>query len=720
MDIRKFLSTQSRNNTLDAAVDGFEKSSFVEQSQELSTLIKTLLNSMIRHSLTNNVYNPVITPADPPLRRKLHTFIRTNNKSTDNTASYLAQLQSGGITPNKNNKSGGTVNITSTFVNLDENDEIDSETAVIDVSKRQSYCTEFNQMIYNIQGLLGSEFAKFLFVIAGNKQLISNEIACIARCDNYSAIIYHLKRIKALVELSDTNERPTNNTNEFYNDNAEGITIDNAFWTSLAAANKRFVEPSLINEVDDPVVNTEVVFTTEWDKNLPTPVMNQLKAGYFNYNSVMIPKKTRFIDYIIKRVTEIVESDNILMFCEDRDNIHNLLTGFVQHIHYGKYFVNNIDDLVINMGCNGFVYDKSFLKMFEILFKETFADIPFKLWQPAFDPQDKDVEIDEFVPPYMQYIKNELRLDIKLDKYIDSFTKYYNKMFVETMQCIGEKLNKQSILNVVVTNKCYNLLAHVTFNMFVNLARRIANNQVMLIFFGKSTRIQFIQVFQGLLDCAPRNMLFSCTQRMMIHYILMSRKSLHESARSYDEVANLVKDSSDEKVKKKRGKAAVKKDAVDKSDNGSDKKNVRKRNTRKKKSEDEDVQESSPSDAEDEPVEEPVKKRRGRTPRKEESKKELAVMTQKKGSIDADNDSCSVDGSVDGSIIVPDTIIFTEVQSNEISPTSLVVDAEQNVISDQLSEDDDDTNNDTISEQLAEDTGIDDLDDFVNDIIDGI
>ena len=637
MDIRKFLSTQSHNNTLDAAIDGFEKSSFVEQSQDVSTLLKTLLNAMIRHSLTDNSYNPVITPADPPIKKHLHTFVRTSNsKTADSTTSYLSQLQSGGITPNKNNKSGGNINITSTFVDLDENDEIDSEEKVIDVSKRQSYCTEFNQMIYNIQGLLGSEFSKYIFVIAGNRQLISNEISCISRCDNYSAIIYHLKRIKALLELADTNEHPTNNTNEFYNDDAEGISIEPAFWTSLGKFNKRFVDASLIESstVSEPI-SSDTVFTSEWNNNLPMPVLDQLKSGYFNYNSVSTPKKSRFIDFIIKRVTEIVETDNILMFCEDKDSIQELLQLFLSHLRYGKYYVNNVDDLVINLGCNGFVYDKSFLKMFEILFKETFADIPFELWQPAFNPHDNSVEVDDFTPPYTNYIRNELGLDIRVDKYIDAFTKYYNKIFVETIQSVTEKLPKQHILTPVVTNKCYNLLAHITFNMFMNLAKRIANNQVTLIFFGKSTRIQFIQVFQGLLDCTPRNMLFSCTQRMMIHYVLMSRKSLQESAKSYDEVATLVKNTSEEKTRKKRASKTVSEDTVEKDDDSADsdsttsvsKKQPAKKSAVKKQSVKKSAAKSSVDESTESPESVPEKPVKKTTTRKSPSKKSSEEST---------------------------------------------------------------------------------------------
>ena len=200
--------------------------------------------------------------------------------------------------------------------------------------------------------------------------------------------------------------------------------------------------------------------------------------------------------------------------------------------------------------------------------------------------------MQDFIPPYVQYMRNVLGMDIKYEKYIDGFVKYYNKMFVETMQSINEKINKKSVLNIIVTNKCYNMLAHITFNMFVSLAKHIANNQVTLIFFGKSTRIQFIQVLQALLDCTPHNMHFSCTQRMMIHYILMSRKALHESAKSFDETAKLVKDDvkgkkSDDKPKRTAGRKKKVSDESDASEEEPEEK-PRKRTGRRKVEKDAD------------------------------------------------------------------------------------------------------------------------------------
>ena len=406
---------------------------------------------------------------------------------------------------------------------------------------------------------------------------------------------------------------------------------------------------------------------------------------------------------MIKRVTEVIESDNILMFYEDRDNIVDLLRTMLRYIIYGKYYVNNVDDLVINLGCNGFVYDKSFLKMFEIFFKESFADIPFELWQGVFDPNCPDMSIENFNPPYAQYIKNELKMDIKIDKYIDTFVKYFSKIYVETVQCVHEKLNKDSMLGIVVTNECYAMLAHITFNLLVNLSKRIANEQVTLTFFNKSSRIQFKQVFSALMDCTPHNMLFSCSQRMMLHYILLSRKVLHESAKNCDL-----------EVKDKKSTKRSKKKVISESDDES-------------------------SEEEEEKEVKEVKKRRGRTPKakteedvkktgkragtkkkddeKEKDKKSVSKGTVQKNTASGKGKKKIIemmddveDGVEENDKSIPETITFNEVHTVNTDTETESVMSNDDITEDGLSES-------VADKSEAEDIGLEEL---VDGILDGI
>ena len=47
MDLKQFILNHKRNGTLDAIIDGFEKSSFVEPNSDTSVLVKTILNVLI-------------------------------------------------------------------------------------------------------------------------------------------------------------------------------------------------------------------------------------------------------------------------------------------------------------------------------------------------------------------------------------------------------------------------------------------------------------------------------------------------------------------------------------------------------------------------------------------------------------------------------------------------------------------------------------------------
>ena len=149
MDLKQFIQTHKNNGTLDSIIDGFEKSSFVEPNSDTSVLIKSILSVLI------------------------------SDEDGDKQKIYN-QLQSGGLA---NAKSGKT-----------------------EISKKQSFCTEFNQMVINILGLLGSEFSKYLFVLMGAKHMIAQEINAIAESQDYNSILKHIINIKNFMSLGDVDD----------------------------------------------------------------------------------------------------------------------------------------------------------------------------------------------------------------------------------------------------------------------------------------------------------------------------------------------------------------------------------------------------------------------------------------------------------------------------------------------------------------------------------
>lgn len=425
MDLKRFIIVHKTNNTLDSVVDGFEKSSFVEPNSDIFSLVKSILNNLI------------------------------TDEENDKQRIYT-QLQSGGLAGPK------------------------SKATKKETSKKQSYCTEFNQMISNILGLIGSEFSKYLFIYMGIKHLITKEIEIISTAQDYETILKHVIYIKNFMNLGD------------YED-----------YTNLDSNSESPIElnPSFYNR---------------YNISMTRDSLNE-RQNYLDME-VKLNQKNLFFNQLIKNIRLLIKSENVLSFESDRAEWTTMLHDMVKNVTLHTYTINNIDDLCINLSDKNIGYDKSFIKMFEILYKESFADIPYELW--------------DSYKPHIIFIENELKLDIKSSKYLASFNNYFHKIYEETLKSVSEVFDRKDILQVKITDVMYELLSDITFNLFINISKKIANNQITQAYFGKSTRIQFIQMFQAISECCPRLSSFSKSQRMMLHYILLGHKLLVESVQN--------------------------------------------------------------------------------------------------------------------------------------------------------------------------------------------
>ena len=433
MDLKQFIQTHKNNGTLDGIKDGFEKSAFVEPNNDISALIKAILNTLLadEDGDKQKIYN---------------------------------QLQSGGLAGAKSSK--------------------------IEISKKQSFCTEFNQMVINIQGLIGTEFSKYLFVLMGAKQMIKQEISEIAKAQDYTSILKHVINIKNFMSLGDISDYS----------NTENIK---SLQDSLSNS-----EPPI--DIDDEFYNK---FYSEQDDNYnPNYLEIEVKSN----------KKNNIFNQLISEIKKLIKSENVLSFENDRQEWCEMLEEMLSHLIMTSYTINTIDELCLNLTGIDICYDKSFIKMFEILYKESFADIPYELW-PTYKP-------------HIQYIEKELKLDIKCNKYLNNFNKYFHKIHDETLKSVVEKISQEDILKINITDKMYEQLSDVVFNLYINISKKIACNQLTYAYFGKSTRIQFIQLFQALMDCSPRLYMFSKSQRMILHYVLLSKKVINESIKIVEEI----------------------------------------------------------------------------------------------------------------------------------------------------------------------------------------
>jgi hypothetical protein len=423
MDLRAFFGVHKNNNTLTDVIEGIEYSSFNEKHTEIHNLIRQMLSALLVDTLKTN-YN---------------------------------QNQNGGLAARANKE----------------------------VEKKQSFCTEFSQLVNNILALLGSEFSKYLFFLFGIKQIIGKVIKQIYAVINYEDLLAKIRCIYNLISLRNLILLPE--ALKYFNESNTSREI------KCLPSRVEVVDPVSFAAVNENSINDE-------DNLL--------------YDSLLTDDvKERFFQDIFSNITEQIKSKSVVNFDIDKQTLIENLTALNSTLVLNEYFINNIDDLVLNLGSFNVGYDESFLKCFEILYKESFADIPRELWYCR--------------KPYQDFVNN-LKLE-SCNAYHANLLKYFKNIYTETLCSFKEITPEKDILKVEITNNMYETLVDITLNLFVNMAKNLALSQMTSFCFGKSTRIQFVQVFSAFLSCAPRLKNFSKSQINALHYFLLTGKTLQES-----------------------------------------------------------------------------------------------------------------------------------------------------------------------------------------------
>lgn len=355
--------------------------------------------------------------------------------------------------------------------------------------KKQSFCTEFSMMISNIIGLLGFEVSKYLMLLFGIKHFIQLILDEINSCTTYEDIGTYVNYVRNMFLLGNSNSTLSN-----------PIGLDETFDMSKYA--------SMLNGNG----------------------LNRSSINYFNTNVGVNPEESIF-NWILKYIDTHVKNENIISFNDDKHMFYDIIADMLEHLKLGTYEISDINELIINLGRFNVCYDKSFIKMFELLYQEGFSDMP--------------ADLKRNYKPHVIYIENDLKLDEKCDKYSLTLNKYFHDIYDNTLKSVIEIL-PNDYMNVNVHDNVYEMLSDITLNLFVNMCRKIYNNQLIYGFFGKSTRIQFIQVFQAFMDSVPRFYTLTKSQRTIVHYILLSDKILNDSIESVNKLNGVSSDDSDD------------------------------------------------------------------------------------------------------------------------------------------------------------------------------
>lgn len=365
--------------------------------------------------------------------------------------------------------------------------------------KKQSFCTEFNMMITNIIGLLGFELSKYLMLLFGVKHFVKLILDEISTCTSYEDVGTYINYIRNIFLLGATNDSQSN-----------PVSIDESFDFEKYSCmmNDNFMSRGTIN--------------------------------YFNTN-FNTTREEQIFDWMLKYIESHIKNENIISFTDDKRMFSDIISDMLDHLKLGTYEVSDITEIIINLGRFNVCYDKSFIKMIELLYQEGFADIP--------------QELRKNYKPYVIYIENDLKLDVKCEKYTMTLNKYFHDVYENTLKCVIDSI-PNDYLNINIHESVYDTLADITLNLFVNMCRKIYNNQLIYGYFGKSTRIQFIQVFQAFMDSVPRYYTLTKHQRNVVHYILLSDKILNESIDSVNKLNGVSDDDDDDEEQEDKSVSA--------------------------------------------------------------------------------------------------------------------------------------------------------------------
>lgn len=336
-----------------------------------------------------------------------------------------------------------------------------------ELEKKQSYCTDFNLLINNILVLLGYEFTKYLMFLSTLKHHIRKILLLLGQSMDYEDIAKHIKCIENLYKLKNV------------------LTVEKEFnYKKYLTINSTTRNPLDFNINDDI------------DKDIVGEIFDNLN---------------HHLDVVIK-------NNSLVTFDKDKRNWIQMFSEMLLFTKYTNYKVNTIDEFCLNLGIYDIGYEGSFLKLFDILYRENYADIPREYVEPIIFTK---------VLPHMDYLKS---LEIgSCDNFPTDIRKYFEKMYINTYRTLNYVPEDVEVSPVEISNHFYDYLSHVSLNLFVQLTKNIAQNQQIQTCFGKSTRIQFVQILTALHGCLPKFCSFTNSQNDTLHYFLLGKKTLQES-----------------------------------------------------------------------------------------------------------------------------------------------------------------------------------------------
>lgn len=324
--------------------------------------------------------------------------------------------------------------------------------------KKQSFCSEFNQMMKNIIGLLGFEFSKFLQIHMGTFAFVK-------------IILKDMEDAESYEELRD-------------------------YTTYIYRVLKPFSKCSY-----------------KCAKPKSASKLNTLLAS---------DGVDEFFEKVLSELRQHIASKNIRGFIDNKDELISDIADFIDGILEGNKTIETVNELVfMHMGRYAVVYDDSFLKIFEVLYKSVNADNPnFTDNNPATLKQFTVVE---------DYIDKDIKLNTKqASNYISALEHYFNDICKITQESLLEDKEIAADvrrMNVNITYSLITLLAKISLCVLTKLALLINTKKDVLMLTAVPSRIQFAQVLEAFMCLPPGvDVRFSLVHLVVIYYVLSCLK----------------------------------------------------------------------------------------------------------------------------------------------------------------------------------------------------
>ena len=255
-----------------------------------------------------------------------------------------------------------------------------------------------------------------------------------------------------------------------------------------------------------------------------TQTNNNNEMFYFNNDP------NQYITELLTKIQLRISNNNNVSLENDKEECYQTLLSHFENTVFDTLYIKSIDNLCVEFGKYKPCYDNYFMKMWELLLKETYADMyEFDNIYPRFITDiNNDLETIELpfitlLTRYAQRDVNNYNIINNINKQIVYLKQYFKNINKKTIMSID---SNNYHINVCVQDVLYEHLAVVFINMLIIFAKNIVVLHDYTNNLGKSVKIQFIELFNGMKLTTPTLLTYSESQLMCLHYVLLTKQTL--------------------------------------------------------------------------------------------------------------------------------------------------------------------------------------------------